>query len=195
MIAGEEISAGKSVRAQHLMKPSKSLLEEHSLTTGLTKTHSLDISRSDLIGFLRLATKDQLFQFDGTLYEQDDVVAMGSPVGPLMGNAFLCSAEEMLERENKMPEFYRKYANDTLATFLNTVTPTVFLLTLNGCQSSIQFTIEIASNNKLQFVGRGDREERLSSYNMCLSKPTNICLVSPPTLSEPCRLMLQERLC
>ena len=88
-----------------------------------------------------------------SLYEQDDVVAMGSPVGPLVGNAFLYFAEEMLERENKMPAFYRKYVNDTLATIPNTVTPTTFLLTLNGCQSSVQFTTEIASNNKLPFVG------------------------------------------
>lgn len=101
MIAGGVISVGKSVKIRHLMNPTKSLLEERSLTTGLTNIHSLDISRSDLFGLLRLATKDQLFQFDGTLYEQDDVVAMGSPLGPLMGNAFLCSAEEMLEREVK----------------------------------------------------------------------------------------------
>ena len=152
MIAGEVISAGKSLRIQHLMKPWKSLLEEHSLTTGLT-THILDISRSDQSGLLRLATKDQLFQFDGTLFEQDDGVVMDSPVGPLMGNAFLCSADEKLERETKMPEFYRRYVEDTLATFPNTVTPTSFLSALNGCHASIQFTMEIASNNKLPFVG------------------------------------------
>ena len=153
MIAGEGISAGKSRRIQHLMKPWKSLLEEHSLTTGLTKTHSLDISRSDLFGLLRLTIKDQLFQFDGTLFEQDDGVVMDSPVGPLMGNALLCSADEKLERETKMPEFYRRYVEDTLATFPNTVTPTSFLSALNGCHASIQFTMEIASNNKLPFVG------------------------------------------
>ena len=190
MIAGEEISAGKSVRIRHLMKPSKSLLEKHSLTTGLTKTHSLDIRRSDLFGPMRLATKDQLFQFDRTLYEQDDVVAMGLPVGPLMGNAYLCSAEEIMERENKMPEFYRKYANDTLATFPNTVTLTAFLLTLNGCQSSVQFSMEIASNNKLPFVGMMI-EEKGCHLTTCLSKPTNIGLLSPPALSEPRRLVLQ----
>ena len=37
---------------------------------------------------------NQLFQFDGKLYEQIDGVAMGSPLGPLMANAFLCSIEE-----------------------------------------------------------------------------------------------------
>jgi len=46
------------------------------------ETHSLDISNSNLIDLLRLAIKDQLFQFDGKLSEQVDGVAMGSPLGP-----------------------------------------------------------------------------------------------------------------
>ena len=69
-------------------------------------------SWSDLTELLRLATKDQLFQFEGRLYEQVDGVAMGSPLGPLMANAFLCSIEDKLERENKLPDF----TNGTLTT-------------------------------------------------------------------------------
>ncbi|KXJ18328.1 hypothetical protein AC249_AIPGENE18096 [Exaiptasia diaphana] len=37
-----------------------------------------------------VATKDQLFQYNGNLYEQKDGVAMGSPLGPLLANSFLC---------------------------------------------------------------------------------------------------------
>jgi len=37
---------------------------------------------------VEVAAKNQLFQFDGHLYEQVDGVAMGSPLGPLMANAF-----------------------------------------------------------------------------------------------------------
>ena len=39
---------------------------------------------------------NQLFQFDGKLYEQIDDVAMGSRLGPFMTNEFLCSVEETL---------------------------------------------------------------------------------------------------
>ena len=46
---------------------------------------------------------NQLFQFDGKLYEQIDGVAMVCPLGPLMANAFLCSIEEELEQDNKLP--------------------------------------------------------------------------------------------
>ena len=46
------------------------------------QTHNLDISESDLIYLLNIATKDQLFQFNGKPHEQTDGVTMGSPLGP-----------------------------------------------------------------------------------------------------------------
>ena len=49
----------------------------------------MNISKDDLTELLNLATKDQLFQFNGNLCEQIDGVAMGSPLGPLMANAFM----------------------------------------------------------------------------------------------------------
>ena len=45
----------------------------------------------DLLG---VATKGQLFQFNGSLYEQINGVAMGSPLGPLLANVFMLSIEE-----------------------------------------------------------------------------------------------------
>jgi len=68
-------------------------------------THNLDIIKDDLIKLLSVAAKNQLFQFNGKLYEQINGVAMGSPLGPLMANVFTCSVEEKLERENKLPSF------------------------------------------------------------------------------------------
>ena len=58
----------------------------------------MKISKDDLTELLNLATKDQLFQFNGNLCEQIDGVAMGSPLGPLMANAFMCSIEENVAR-------------------------------------------------------------------------------------------------
>ena len=55
--------------------------------------HNLNITKPDLVQLLEVATMNQLFQFDGKLYRQIDGVAMGSPLGPLIANAFLCSIE------------------------------------------------------------------------------------------------------
>ena len=52
------------------------------------KSYNLYITEKDLTELLKVSTKNQLFRFQGVLYEQVGGVAMGSPFGPLMANAF-----------------------------------------------------------------------------------------------------------
>ena len=62
------------------------LFKESETVEGLSKT--------EFKKFLPLATKDSHFIFDGTLYKQVDGVAMGSPLGPALANAFLVYHEK-----------------------------------------------------------------------------------------------------
>ena len=80
---------------------------------------------------LNTATKNQLFQFERNLYEQMDGVAMGSPLGPLMTNAFMCGIEERLLNQGKMPNFYKRYVDDTFSMMPNVETAEAFLSRLN----------------------------------------------------------------
>ena len=77
-------------------------------------TCDLNLTRTNHVDLLHVATKGQLFQFDGALYEQTDGVAMGSPFGPLLANVFMCSVEESLKTQGKLPQFYCRYVDDTL---------------------------------------------------------------------------------
>ena len=52
------------------------------------------LSKSQFKELLSLATKDSHFLFDGTLYKQIDDVAMGSSLGPRLGNAVLAYHEK-----------------------------------------------------------------------------------------------------
>ena len=56
------------------------------------------------VELLRVATKHHFFQFKGHLYDQIDGVATGAPLGSLMANVFICSNEEKLECEGRMPQ-------------------------------------------------------------------------------------------
>ena len=116
-------------------------------------TYDLAISKQYLSELLKIATKDQLFQFNDNLYLQTDGVAMGSPLGPLLANVFLCHVEETLEQQDKLPSFYRRYVDDTLVVIKNVAEAEQFLITLNSCHPSIQFTMELAVNNTLPFLG------------------------------------------
>ena len=82
------------------------------------KTHELNLSRDQLIELLNAATKNQLFQFNGNLYEQTDGVAMGSPLGPLLANVFMCSIEDKLDQDGKLPSCYRRYLMTPLPSCL-----------------------------------------------------------------------------
>ena len=50
------------------------LVEKAFKSNWFNVTHKLNISKSDLVKLLQVATKSQLFQFDGRLYEQVDGV-------------------------------------------------------------------------------------------------------------------------
>ena len=89
---------------------------------------------------LKLLTTNQLFQLDGILYEQVEGVAMGSPLGPLLANTFMCSIEEKLEERKELPSFYKRYMDDTFTIMLD----------LN---ENLNFTMEIAEQDTISFVG------------------------------------------
>ena len=92
--------------------------------------YDLNISKHDLIDLLGVATKGQLFQFNGSLYEQVDGVAMGSPLGPLLANVFMSSIEEKLDVDGKLPPYYRRYVDDTFTVMPDLPTARDFLNTL-----------------------------------------------------------------
>ena len=54
--------------------------------------------------------------------KQTDGVAMGSPLGPLLTNVFMSSIEATLERQEKLPSFYRRYVDDTLTVMRDLAT-------------------------------------------------------------------------
>ena len=98
-------------------------------------------------------TNDQLSLFNGQLYEQTDGLAIGSPLGPLVANVFMCSIEEILEREGKMPAYYGRYVDDTLTIMHDKTSADSFPEFLNHCHASVKFTTEIENNGMLPFLG------------------------------------------
>ena len=137
------------------------------------ETHHLNLSVRDLIDLLEGATKDQLFLFNGQLYEQTDGDVMGSPPGPLLANVFMCSIEETLDREGKMPSYYRRYVDDTFTIMPNKTSANNFLETLNQCHSSIKFTMEIENNSMLPFLGTRLLNKSTNVETKVYVKPTN----------------------
>ena len=53
-----------------------------------------NLTKQDVHDLLSSAVKKLFFIFDNSLYCQIDVIAMGSPLGPTLANAFLCYYEK-----------------------------------------------------------------------------------------------------
>ncbi|XP_068680212.1 uncharacterized protein [Montipora capricornis] len=66
-----------------------------------------------------------------------------------MANAFLCHIEEHLD----LPDYYRRYVDDTITVMSCESAAHVFLDELNSIHPSLHFTMEIATNGKLPFLG------------------------------------------
>ena len=113
------------------------------------------IDADSMKGLLEMCTKDAVFMFDQQLYKQVDGVAMGSPLGPLLANIFMCHAEsKWLEDcpEHFRPLLYRRYVDDILLVFRTEAHAKPFLEYLNSRHCNIKFTCESEHNGVLPFL-------------------------------------------
>ena len=91
--------------------------------------------------------------FDGKYYDQIDGVAMGSPLGPVLANIFMCHFEERWVMNGKVrPSLWYRYVDDTFTMFDSKDTACEFLQYLNSRHHSIKFTIEFEQNNVIPFL-------------------------------------------
>ena len=109
--------------------------------------------RSALKGLLEFATKNSHFIFDGDYYDQIDGVAMGSPLGPVLANIFMCHFEEKWVFNSKgRPSIWFRYVDDTFTLFDSKSNALQFLQYLNSCHVNIKFTIEFEETNVIPFL-------------------------------------------
>ena len=79
-----------------------------------------NFNRNDFEKLFRMALQNNFFNFDGKIYKQADGVAMGSPLGPSLANAFLCFPEQIWLNncpEDFKPVHYRRYVDDISVSF------------------------------------------------------------------------------
>ncbi|XP_022806126.1 uncharacterized protein LOC111343224 [Stylophora pistillata] len=142
------------------------------------KTYGLNLLQDQLARLLEIAITNQLFQFNGQLYQQKDGVAMGSPLGPLMAKVFMCHLEEKLTHNGLMPlQLYKRYVDDTLARMASADAAAEFLSILNGLHPSLTFTMEFPVDNKIPFIGIEIVKNGTKLGTQVYRKPTNTGLL------------------
>ena len=89
----------------------------------------------------------------------------------------MCSIEESLKSQGKLPKFYRCYVDDTLVRLPDLAAATGFLVSLNHAHRAVSFTIEVEKDVMLAFLG-----VQLLNRAQCVErkvyvKPTNTGLL------------------
>ena len=102
---------------------------------------------------------------------------MGSPLGPLIANVFMCYLKEKLARDGMVPSLYRRYVDDTLARVPNTDAAADFLTTLNSLHPSLKSTMEVPSDNMIPFIGIEIIKNGTELETRVYRKPTNTGLL------------------
>ena len=133
------------------------------------------LNKSDLFKLMETATSESSFIFDFLLYKQIDGVAMGSPLGPTLANAFLCHYEkEWLDNcpSHFKPIVYRRYVDDIFVLFSSKEHLQPFVDYMNKQHRCIKFTSETEKNNTFSFldinITRQNNQLKTSVYR----KPT-----------------------
>ena len=112
-------------------------------------------TRSELKQLLCLATKESYFIFNSLLYKQTDGVAMGSPLGPSLANAFLSYHEKNWLNscpQGFKPVFYRRYVDNIFVLFKSNDHLKYFQEFLNSRHINMSFSMQTGRQNKFSFL-------------------------------------------
>ena len=113
----------------------------------------LDIPPKILTELLKACTSEAVFRApDNKLYRQTNGVAMGSPLGPLFANAYMCKLENtILENSELRPYLYCRYVDDIFLDIRDQDHLHKLKEEFENC-SALKFTIELSVQNRIPFL-------------------------------------------
>ena len=115
-----------------------------------------NINKNPFEKLLRAAFCKNYFLFDGIVYQQVDRVAMGSPLGPSLANAFLAHYEQIWLNDcpdEFKPVYFKRYVDEIFVLFRSPQHLEKFNEYLNTKHANIKFTNEKEINRSLPFLG------------------------------------------
>ena len=110
------------------------------------------ISKNDMRNLLLMCAKNVHFCFGGDIYQQNDGVAMGSPLEPVLAGIFMVELEtKIIPTVTDSISHWRRYTDDTFV-FVKKGCIEHGLARLNFFHKNVLVTYELENQNKLPFL-------------------------------------------
>ena len=107
----------------------------------------------NLMEMLTFCVETIYFEMGSDIYRQEEGLAMGSPLSPVLANLYMEYFEEMpLGSTSLEPSMWLRYVDDTFILWPHQEDVQILLDHVNSIRPSIQFTIEKEQDNKLPFL-------------------------------------------
>ncbi len=135
----------------------------------------LRVPLPELCDLILFCVEHVQFSFNNRLFFQEDGIAMGSPLGPILANIFVGYLEQfrLSDAIKANTEFYARYVDDTYLLVRSAEHAKALLSNFNTVHPNLNFTVEFESENCLPFldvlVKRGDCGNALTTI---YRKPT-----------------------
>ncbi|CAF3362230.1 unnamed protein product [Rotaria sp. Silwood2] len=136
----------------------------------------IPFTREQFKELLEIAVCNVPFRFHDKIYIQNDGVAMGSPLGPVLADLFMTHLEQRLNKfSTNKPSIWIRYVDDVFCIFKKNQNIKDFLLRINKWHPNIKFTSELEFDEKLAFLDvLISRDNITHKYNTTIyRKPTN----------------------
>ena len=114
----------------------------------------IDVPIDELCELILLCVEHVQFSFNNRLYFQEDGIAMGSPLGPILSNIFVGHLEHSRLRNaiHTLSVRYQRYVDDTFVIVRCENDAHELLDALNAAHPNLNFTREFQSNGCLPFL-------------------------------------------
>ena len=107
----------------------------------------------NLMEMLTFCMESSYFRMGNDVYRQEEGLAMGSPLSPVMANIYMEYFEDMaLNSAPLRPTMWLRYVDDTFILWPHQEDIQVLLEHVNTIRPSIQFTMEKEKDNQLAFL-------------------------------------------
>ena len=115
---------------------------------------NIKVIKRELRKHFRIAISETHFTFIGSILDQIDGVAIGSPLVPVLANLLMDFHEQnwIEQATNVKPVFYKRYVDDIFAIFESDSGTDAFCSNLNTRHENIKFNFGKEKENKLPFL-------------------------------------------